>query len=71
MSRQRLISKPWLEQGMIGDLPAGTPRIPTAKIGLGVLLVALGSLFALFISAYSMRMQMPDWRRCRCRRSCG
>ncbi len=61
MSRQRLMSKPWLEQGVIGEPPAGTPSIPVAKIGLGVLLAALGSLFALFISAYSMRMQMADW----------
>jgi cytochrome c oxidase subunit III len=58
MSRQRLMAKPWLEQGVI-DEPQGT--IPVAKIGLGVLIAALGSLFALFISAYSMRMQYADW----------
>jgi cytochrome c oxidase subunit 3 len=33
-----------------------------AKVGLGVFLAAIGSLFALFISAYFMRMQLADWR---------
>ena len=49
---------------MIGDLPvAGAPRVPTAKIGLGVFLAVAGSLFALFSSAYLMRMHMgTDWR---------
>jgi cytochrome c oxidase subunit 3 len=36
--------------------------VPTAMIGLGVLLASLGALFALFISAYLMRMQLADWR---------
>ena len=36
--------------------------MPAAKIGLGVFLAVVGSLFALFISAYSMRMNMADWR---------
>ena len=36
--------------------------LPAAKIGLGVFLAVVGSLFALFISAYSMRMNMVDWR---------
>lgn len=58
MSRQRLMAKPWLEQGVIDEAPRTTP---IAKIGLGVLLAGLGSLFALFISAYSMRMQFSDW----------
>ena len=32
--------------------------MPTAKIGLGVFLAVAGSLFALFVSAYFMRMHM-------------
>jgi cytochrome c oxidase subunit 3 len=39
-----------------------TSIVPPAKIGLGVFLAVVGSLFALFISAYSMRMTMVDWR---------
>ena len=36
--------------------------MPPAKIGLGVFLAVVGSLFALFVSAYSMRMELVDWR---------
>jgi cytochrome c oxidase subunit 3 len=35
---------------------------PAAKIGLGVFLAVASALFVLFISAYSMRMNMVDWR---------
>jgi cytochrome c oxidase subunit 3 len=63
LSQQRLNAKPWLEEGEIGDFPAtGAMTLPAAKIGLGVFLAVVGSLFALFISAYSMRMNMVDWR---------
>jgi cytochrome c oxidase subunit III len=59
LARQGLASKPWLEQGALP--PEASPSSP-AKVGLGVFLAVAGSLFALFISAYAMRMQMPDWR---------
>jgi cytochrome c oxidase subunit III len=63
LSQQRLTAKPWLEEDGIGDFPAtGAMTLPAAKIGLGVFLAVVGSLFALFISAYSMRMNMEDWR---------
>jgi len=62
LSQQRLGAKPWLEEGVIVDFREGTPSLPPAKIGLGVFLAVVGSLFALFISAYSMRMNMVDWR---------
>ena len=63
LSQQRLTAKPWLEEGGIGDLPgADAMTWPAAKIGLGVFLAVAGSLFALFISAYSMRMNTVDWR---------
>jgi cytochrome c oxidase subunit 3 len=63
LSHQRLGAKPWLEEGVIGDFPGtGAMTLPAAKIGLGVFLAVVGSLFALFISAYSMRMNMVDWR---------
>jgi cytochrome c oxidase subunit III len=63
LSRQRLFAKPWLEEGLAGEFPgAGPSQLPTAKIGLGVFLVVVGSLFALFLSAYVMRMEMADWR---------
>jgi cytochrome c oxidase subunit 3 len=58
-----LTAKPWLEEGLIADFrEEGTSSLPPAKIGLGVFLAVVGSLFALFISAYSMRMNLVDWR---------
>ena len=58
-----VMSKPWLE---IGADPLGGPvrdrRMPTEKLGLGVFLAVVGALFALFASAYFMRMEYVDWR---------
>src|SRR6202795_1961140 len=63
VSQQRLTPKPWVEEGIIADWREhSTSSLPPAKIGLGVFLAVVGSLFALFISAYSMRMNMVDWR---------
>ena len=63
LSQQRLTAKPWLEEGLTADFrEQSTSSLPSAKIGLGVFLAVVGSLFALFISAYSMRMNMVDWR---------
>ena len=62
LSKQRLTAKPWLEEGVIADSPAGTTPELTAKVGLGVFLAVVGSLFALFFLAYSLRMQLADWR---------
>ena len=63
LSQQRLASKPWLEEGVLVDFRGdNASSLPPAKIGLGVFLAVVGSLFALFISAYSMRMSMVDWR---------
>ncbi|PTE11602.1 cytochrome c oxidase subunit 3 [Mesorhizobium helmanticense] len=63
LSHQRLMAKPWLEQGVIGDLVGMEgSALPTAKIGLGVFLAVVGCLFALFTSAYFMRMELSDWQ---------
>jgi cytochrome c oxidase subunit 3 len=63
LSQQRLGAKPWLEEGVLVDFrDENASSLPPAKIGLGVFLAVVGSLFALFISAYSMRMNMVDWR---------
>jgi cytochrome c oxidase subunit III len=58
--RQRLTAKPWLEPGAIGD--TGASSLPAAKIALAVFLAVVGCLFTLLISAYSMRMEMGEWR---------
>jgi cytochrome c oxidase subunit III len=63
LSQQRLMSKPWLEEGSVAAYP-GTESgsMPPAKVGLGFFLAVVGALFALFGSAYFMRMGVSDWR---------
>ncbi|TCD16689.1 cytochrome c oxidase subunit 3 [Oricola cellulosilytica] len=63
LSQQRLLSKPWTEQGLAVD-PShrGEAAMPTAKIALGIFLAVVGALFALFASAYFMRMEYSDWQ---------
>ncbi|MXP66138.1 cytochrome-c oxidase [Roseomonas sp. M0104] len=63
LSQQRLAEKPWLESGPVDSLRAPVPRrMPAAKVGLGVFLAVVSALFALFASAYAMRMHMAsDW----------
>jgi cytochrome c oxidase subunit 3 len=63
LSRQRLMSKPWLEAGPVTAFPeTEAPLMHPAKIGLGVFLAVVGTLFALLISAYFMRMVYSDWQ---------
>ncbi|WEX76752.1 cytochrome c oxidase subunit 3 [Sinorhizobium numidicum] len=61
LAQQRLASKPWLEVGHALDRRNAGEPIPAAKIGLGVFLAVVGSLFTLFISAYFMRAESSDW----------
>ena len=62
MARQRLASKPWLEVGVIGDVPEMQGSSATiAKVGLGIFLAVVGALFTLLISAYLGRMGGADW----------
>jgi cytochrome c oxidase subunit 3 len=59
LSQQRLMTKPWLDAGAIGDVPAWTgSSVPVAKVGLGVFLAVAGCLFALLVSAYFMRIDI-------------
>jgi cytochrome c oxidase subunit 3 len=64
LSQQRLTEKPWLERGPADSFrDTATGGMPAAKVGLGVFLAVISSLFALFATAYSMRMHMAsDWR---------
>jgi cytochrome c oxidase subunit 3 len=60
--RQGIGEKPWLNEGPSG--PGSGVAFATAsptKIGLGLFIAVAGSLFALLISAYAIRMQMADW----------
>jgi cytochrome c oxidase subunit 3 len=59
LSQQRLMAKPWLDIGSIGDTPAWVgSSVPAAKVGLGVFLAVVGCLFALLVSAYFMRIDI-------------
>jgi cytochrome c oxidase subunit 3 len=63
LAQQRIATKPWLEEGPSTDLRTiSASPLPAAKVGLAVFLAVVGSLFALFTLAYSMRMHMGDWR---------
>ncbi len=50
----RLTAKPWENRGEQGDV--GVLHIPPARIGLWLFMAVVTSLFALFLTAYSMRM---------------
>jgi cytochrome c oxidase subunit 3 len=59
LSQQRLMAKPWLDVGSIGETSAwGGSSVPAAKVGLGVFLAVAGRLFALLVSAYFMRIDI-------------
>lgn len=64
LSHQRLLSKPWLEEGaVIGYGRTEASQVPAAKLGLGLFLAVVGVLFAMLISAYLMRRDAgSDWR---------
>lgn len=53
--------QPWAAQGPVPDVHTDSlPRHP-AKTALVVFLAVATSLFALFLSAYAMRIQLLDW----------
>lgn len=61
--KQTINVKPWIEQRAGENVPGQRQfAVPTAKVGLGVFLAVVTSLFALFISAYFMRMGEADWK---------
>lgn len=58
--RQGLASRPWLETGVPETAPGLAPDM-AAKVGLGLVMAVSATLMALLLSAYSMRMALPDW----------
>lgn len=56
--REGVTSKPWLETGLAGGPSAPVEAGPA---GLTVFLVVVGALFALFGSAFVMRMDLEPW----------
>jgi cytochrome c oxidase subunit 3 len=62
LMRQGIADRPWLETGPLeAASPRGAVALPAAKIGLGVFIGVASALMALLLSAYAMRMRMPDW----------
>ena len=60
--RQTVDVQPWVAHASAADVHASVLQRPTAKMALGVFLAVATSLFALFISAYAMRMHYGDWK---------
>lgn len=59
--RQTVHVQPWEAQSAMPGLRAAAPTWPPAKVALWVFLAVASSLFALFISAYAMRLSLADW----------
>jgi cytochrome c oxidase subunit 3 len=59
--KQSVNVQPWLAQGSDRDVHEGVLARPAAKTALWVFLAVVTSLFALFISAYAIRMHVGDW----------
>ena len=63
--KQSVDTRPWetgASYASSEDFSGRSLPQPNAKLGLFIFLVVVTSLFALFISAYTMRMQLGDWR---------
>ena len=63
--KQSVNSRPWeahAAHGSSEDFSGRSIRMHDARLGLFVFLAVVTSLFALFISAYTMRMELGDWR---------
>lgn len=61
--RQTLNVQPWVPEVGVPVLEDKNKlQVSNVKLGLLVFLAVATSIFALFISAYLMRMEAPDWR---------
>jgi len=54
-----ITAKPWLPEP--APPPLG-PVVPAARVGLRVLLAVITTLFGLFLLAFLIRAQLPDWQ---------
>lgn len=61
---KKVTAQPWREdQIALDDLHSGaTLSSPNKKIGLWVFIGVVTGMFSLFLVAYRMRMQLPDWQ---------
>lgn len=61
LMRQTVRVQPWQAQAVVADLPRGGATRQAARTALWVFLAVATSLFALFASAYAMRLGVADW----------
>jgi cytochrome c oxidase subunit 3 len=59
--RQTINVQPWQAQALVAETGGGAAPRPPAKTALWVFLGVATSLFALFVSAYAMRLGLADW----------
>lgn len=59
--RQTLNTQPWVTDPADDEVTGTSLDTSARTVGLTAFLAVATSLFALFISAYSLRMEMPDW----------
>ncbi len=60
--RQTLNTQPWIADAADDAVSGASLDTDTKTIGLTTFLAVATSVFALFISAYALRMDQPDWR---------
>ena len=60
--RQTINTQPWVATAADDAVSGRSLNTNSKTIGLATFLAVATSLFGLFISAYNLRMQMPDWR---------
>lgn len=60
--RQTLSTQPWVSNPEDDAVTGASMNANTKAVALTVFLAVATSVFALFISAYTIRMEEPDWR---------
>ena len=60
--RQTLSVQPWVSQTADDEVSGASIDANKKTVGLMTFLAVAASVFALFISAYTIRMEEPDWR---------
>jgi cytochrome c oxidase subunit 3 len=59
--RQTLNVQPWVSDAVADQVSGGSLEANSKAVGLTTFLAVATSLFALFVSAYTLRMKMADW----------
>ncbi len=60
--RQTFNTQPWISEAADNEVSGASMDTNTKAVALTVFLAVATSVFALFISAYTIRMEEPDWR---------